>query len=373
MYRAWLEIDIKSLIHNITETKRLIAPNTQLMAVVKADGYGHGALEVSKIFLENGASRLGVATIEEACNLRKSGISAPILVLGHTEFEQADFAILNSVALTISTWEQAVLLSRRAESLSRSVIIHIKIDTGMGRLGFIPNSDSLQAIEHIRSLPGVTVEGIFTHFSASDGTDDAYTKKQWGMFSSFLDQLKEKGIDIPIKHAANSGAIINYPDTHIDMVRAGIMLYGIYPSPLTNTGRVDLQPAMVLKARISHVKNVDGGSSLSYGRMYIAPNKQRIATLPIGYADGFSSVFSNNTEVLVNSQKVPVVGRICMDQCLVDITGVKNKVLMGDEVVLLGRQGKLVITAEQWAKKLGTINYEVLTRFGARISKSYIA
>ena len=372
MHRAWLEININSLIHNINETKRIVAPNTQIMAIVKADGYGHGAPAVSRIFLENGASRLGVATIEEARHLRKSGISAPILVLGHTEYDQTDSAILNSVAMTISKWEQAVILSRKAVSLSSSVIIHIKIDTGMGRLGFVPDGDSLQAIERIKSLPGVTIEGIFTHFSTSDGTDDAYMQKQWKVFSCFLNQLAQRKIHIPIKHAANSAAIINHPNTHIDMVRAGIMLYGLYPSPDTNTGKVDLRPAMTLKTRVSHVKKVERGTSLSYGRTYITSQRQRIATLPIGYADGFSSVFSNNAEVLIDSEKVPVVGRICMDQCLIDVTNVKNEVLVGDEVILLGRQGKHEITAEQWAKKLGTINYEVVTRFGARISKNYI-
>ena len=240
MHRAWLEIDVNALIHNIRETKRIISPKTQIMAVVKADGYGHGASVVSRIFLENGASRLGVATIEEAGQLRKSGIRAPILILGHTEPEQVDAVIANSVSQTISTWEQAVILSRRAITLSSPVTIHIKIDTGMGRLGFLPHEDSLETIERIISLPGLVVEGIFTHFAISDAADKTYTQEQWKQFSSFLYQLEQKKIYIPIKHAANSAAIINHPQTHIDMVRAGIMLYGLYPSPETNEGKVHL-------------------------------------------------------------------------------------------------------------------------------------
>ncbi|MFH1079693.1 MAG: alanine racemase [Pseudomonadota bacterium] len=368
-----MEIDISALIHNIRETKRVISSETQIMAIVKADGYGHGALAVGRIFVENGASCLGVATIEEGCQLRKSGIKVPILILGHTEPGQVDAVIADSISQTISTWEQAVILSGRAVALSRPVTIHIKIDTGMGRLGFLPDGESMAAIARIMSLPGLSVEGIFTHFATSDSADKTYTQKQWHQFSSFLNHLEQNKIHVPLKHAANSAAIINHPQTHIDMVRAGIMLYGLYPSPDTNDGRVNLRPAMTLKARVSHVKEVEPGTGLSYGITYITSNRQRIATLPIGYADGFSSVFSNNADAIIHGQKVPVVGRICMDQCLLDVTGIKTDVLMGDEVVLLGKQGEHQISADQWANRLGTINYEVVTRFGPRISKKYIA
>ena len=368
-----MEIDISALIHNIKEIKRIITPETQMMAVVKADGYGHGAQTVGRIFLENGASWLGVATVQEACQLRNSGIRSPILILGHTEPGQADTAIEGSISQTISTWQQAVILSGRAVALSHPVRIHIKIDTGMGRLGFLPDGECIETIEKIMSLPSLSVEGIFTHFATSDSADKTHTQKQWHQFSSFLNFLEQKRIHIPIRHAANSAAIINHPQTHLDMVRAGIALYGLYPSSETNNGRVNLRPAMVLKVRVSHVKDVGRGLGLSYGRTYITDRKQRIATLPIGYADGFSRVLSNKAFALIHGQKVPVVGQICMDQCLVDVTGIDADVSMGDEVVLLGNQGEHEISADQWADRLGTINYEVITRFGTRIAKMYIA
>lgn len=372
MQRAWLEIDVHALAHNISETKRIISPKTEIMAVVKANGYGHGAPVASRIFLENGATRLGVSTIEEACQLRKDGIMAPILILNHTEPEQLDAVIIHSVSQTISSLEQAVTISRRAVSLSETGVVHIKIDTGMGRLGIFPHEDSMKIIEKIISLPCLVVEGIFTHFATSDAADNTFTIEQYSRFLSVLRQLEERKISIPIKHAANSAAVINHGPTHLDMVRPGIMLYGLYPSPEMNKGKVSLRPAMTLKSRISYIKEVPSGVSLSYGRTYTTSKRQRIATLPIGYADGFNRSFSNNTSVLVHGQKCPVVGRICMDQCMLDVTGIKPDVIVGDEVVLLGKQGELEITADDWANVSGTINYEVVTTFGSRILKTYL-
>lgn len=372
MHRAWLEIDVTALAHNINEVRKIIAPETKIMAIVKADGYGHGAPMVSKVFLENGASYLGVSTVQEACQLSEAGITAPILILTHTVQEQIETVITHSFRQTISTWDQAVILSRKATRLSKRAVIHIKLDTGMGRLGFLPLTESLKIIENISSLPGLFIEGIFTHFSSADCPDKTYTEYQWCNFSKFISQLEEKKLSFPLKHAANSAAIIDHPQTHSDMVRAGIMLYGLQPSPATNKEeKINLWPAITLKAKVSYVKEVGPGESLSYGRTYITTHRQRIATLPIGYADGLSRLLSNKIKFLIHGQHVPVVGQICMDQCLLDVTMVKPDVLIGDEVVLIGKQGTREVSADDWANLLGTINYEVVTRFGPRIPKYY--
>lgn len=371
MRPVWLEIDLSAIAHNLSEIKRVIPSSAKIMAVVKANGYGHGAAAVSRAALENGASSLGVATLGEALQLREMGFTVPILILGYTPPRHAPILVFRRISQTIFNGEQAAALSGAAAALSGKAFVHVKVDTGMGRLGFPPTEDSLAEIASIFSLPNLVVEGIFTHFAAADAADKTHALGQWSRFKEFVGRLERAGMHIPLRHAANSAAIISLPETHLDMVRPGIMLYGQYPSPETDQGRVSLKPAIALKAEVAHVKEVEAGTGLSYGSTYITTRKQRIATLPIGYADGFSRLFSNRGAALIHGRKAPVVGRVCMDQCLLDVTGVEPEVKAGDVAVLLGRQGDAEITADDWARLLSTINYEVVTGFRSRIPKIY--
>lgn len=377
--RAWLEIDLDAIRHNTREIRRLTAQDAEIIGVVKADGYGHGAVEVSKCILENGVTRLAVSQLDEAIQLRRQGITAPILLLSDLEPERVEGLLAYDVAQIVFTRDFAEAISEKAVRAGKVAKIHIKLDTGMGRVGFrAEDPATVEEILAIGKLPGLCIEGIFTHFAVSDEgseKDIAYTQKQFALFEQVYAALEQRGMKIPFRHVANSAAILRYPDMHLDGVRAGIILYGFHPSDVTR-GLGDLRPAMTFKARLTSVKKVPAGTSLSYGCTYTTKRESVIATVPVGYADGYFRALSNKARVLIGGQYAPICGRVCMDQFMVDVTdivGAGTSVSVGDEVVLMGRQGDLEISAEELAGLCDTINYEVICSPGKRVPKRYVA
>lgn len=367
---AWAEIDLSAIAHNLNELRRVTGNGAKIMAVVKANAYGHGAIEVTRTVLANGADFLAVALLNEALELRQAGINAPILILGYTPYEQLIEAVKENITLPIYNIEGAKAVSDAATALGKKAKIHIKIDTGMGRLGFLTDINAAGEIMKIAAFPGVELEGMFTHFAVSDIKDKEYTNKQFEKFSEIDRQLRKLGLNIPLKHTANSAAIIDLPDFHADMVRAGVSLYGLYPSNEVFKEKVNLIPAMTFKARVANVKTVPAGTSISYGRTYITEKETKVATIPVGYADGYTRLLSNRAHVLVKGIRVPVIGRVCMDQFMVDVSNVPD-VAIGDEVVLIGRQGDQEVTVDELAELIGTINYEIVCMVSGRVPRIY--
>ncbi|MCF8012004.1 MAG: alanine racemase [Clostridiales bacterium] len=366
----WAEIDLDAVAQNIRALKALAAPGTKLMAVVKAGAYGHGSVEVSRTALKNGADWLAVARTEEGICLRKSGIDAPVLVFGTASKEEIKEALKNQLTLTIYDRESARAISETACSLGVQADVHVKIDTGMGRLGF--NWDECAAaVEEVNSFSGLNFTGIYTHFAAADACDKFYTRRQFNNFKNVLEELKERGINFPLRHAANSAALIDFPESHLDMVRPGISVYGCYPSGEVDSSRVELKPAMTLKTRVAQVKEVGPGFHVSYGCTYVTPASTVLAALAAGYADGYNRLLSSKGQVLVHGSRAPVVGRVCMDQCIAGV-GHIPAVSPGDEAILMGRQGDEMISADEIAASIGTINYEVLTSVSSRVPRVYI-
>ncbi|MGI6683967.1 MAG: alanine racemase [Bacillota bacterium] len=368
---VWAEVDLGAVAHNTREIRRIVKPETKIMAIVKANGYGHGAVQIAQTALKHGADYLGVAILSEAVKLREQGIDAPILVMGYNTLDQVEEILKFNVTTTVFTLEMAEALSRMALQKGEKAKIHIKIDTGMGRIGFLPQKETIDLIKEIVNLKGLWLEGIFTHFAVADETDKTFTWQQLEKFTWLISRLEEEGIKIPLKHAANSAAIIDLPETHLDMVRAGILLYGLYPSPGVDHKKINLIPAMELKAKVAFVKKVGSGTSISYGRKFIVPDEAVIASLPFGYADGYIRKLSNQSEILLGGKRVPVVGTICMDQLMVDASQVQG-VKIGDEAVIIGRQGSEYIPVEEIAKRLNTINYEIICMLSERIPRIYL-
>ena len=370
MRPVWAEIDLDKAAYNMKNIKKLVK-DKEVIAVVKADCYGHGADDLAPVFLENGASRLAVAILTEGIELRKKNITAPIMILGYTPLELGEELINNDIEQTVYDLEYAKKLSNIAEKLGKKAKIHIALDTGMGRIGFIPNEESIEAVEKIASLNGIEIIGIFTHFSTADEYDKTYTNEQFKKIKNFISELEKRNINIPLKHVSNSGAIMDMPETYLDAVRAGIILYGYYPSNEVNKEKLDIKPILTLKTTVSHVKEVEEGTSISYGRTFITKRKSKIATIPIGYADGYSRLLSGKAKVIINGKFAPVVGRICMDQCMIDVTDI-GEVKVGDEVILLGEEVNLKFNADDFAEIMGTINYEITCMLKQRIPRVYI-
>lgn len=370
--RAWAEISLDNIAHNIREIRRITGKSAEIMGVVKADAYGHGVMEVAKTLLENGASRFAVSMLDEAIQLRRAGIEVPILILGYTDPRRANEIIENDVTQSVFSHDLAQALSDEAVRQGKKVKIHIKIDTGMSRIGFLPGYSAVKNVVEISRLSNIIIEGLFTHFATADEKNREYTNTQFERFMSICCELQRIGIHIPVKHCANSAAIIEYPEMHLDMVRPGIILYGMYPSEDVNKAKIDLKPAMTLKANVIMVKEVEKNTSISYGRIFTTGRTSKIATIPIGYADGFNRMLSNKGKVLINGEFAPVVGRVCMDQCMVDITDIGSNVEVGDEVVLIGAQGQNNITAEDVAQTIGMINYELVCIVGKRIPRAFV-
>jgi len=369
MRPTFAEINLDNFIFNLNQLKNKLGANTKLMAVIKANAYGHGALKISRVALNNGADSLGVALLEEAMELKEEGINAPILVFGYISSFDLEKAIERKIRQTVFSYQQALSISRAALNQNKEALIHIKIDTGMRRIGFWPEHKSLEEIEEIYRLPGIKVEGFYTHFACAEKEDKSYTQEQMHRFLTFIKALKEKGFEPGLLHTANSAALIDLPSTHLDLVRPGIALYGLYPS-FVQCEKIELKTVLSLKSEIIQLKVVPAGSGISYNHTFRTSHQSIIATLPIGYADGLNRRLSNKGEVLVKGKKVPIVGAICMDQCLIDVSSI-NDVEVGDEAVLLGAQGREIITADEIADRLGTISYEVLTSISNRVPRLY--
>ncbi|PRR80585.1 Alanine racemase [Clostridium liquoris] len=367
---VWAEIDLDNLAHNMQEIKRL-SKSKEIIATVKADAYGHGALDIAPTLLANGATRLAVAVVNEAVELRRGGIDCPIMVLGFTPDSLIDSILKYDIEQTVYTYDLAEKISKMAIEKNKIAKIHIALDTGMGRIGFTPEEKSLNQVYKISKLPNIIIEGLFSHFSTADAYDKSYTNMQFEKFNWFYDKLKEKGVKINIRHIANSAAIIDLPETHLEGVRPGIILYGYYPSEEVSKDKIKLKPVMTLKTNIVHLKEMDQGQYISYGRAFQTRRPSIIATLPVGYADGYTRLLFNKAKVIINGSFAPVVGRICMDQCMVDVTDI-GEVKVGDEVILMGEYKNLKMTADEIAELLGTINYEITCMISKRVPRVYI-
>jgi alanine racemase len=378
------EIDLQALAHNYRELRRVTDPSAGIMAVVKADGYGHGATQVAQVALDCGAKFLAVARFSEAVQLREAGITAPILLFGYSLPAYVNTMAENNVRVSINSLSSARMLSAEAVRTGKTLRVHIKIDTGMGRLGLLSdelaiNSASatgdhgnrvLKDVLTIAALPHMEVEGIFTHFANADASDKTQTRIQFNRFTSLLDALGKEGFHVKFRHAANSAATIELPETHLDLVRPGVSQYGLWPSEEVDKSLIDLKPVMSIKSTVIHVKSVDAGFPVSYGSTHHTSRPTRIATVPIGYADGFDRGLSSRGHMLVNGVRAPIIGRVCMDLTMIDVGHIPN-VLLEDEVVIMGRQGNEEITADEIAGQVGTINYEIVSSLTTRVAKVY--
>jgi Alr-MurF fusion protein len=366
---AWAEIDLSASVHNIRRIRSLLAPRVKLLAMIKAEAYGHGMAGVARAAERAGASMLGFASLSEALALNEAR-SLPRLVVGWTPSWLAEPAIRNGVTCTLCDLETAGEFARAAQATGKPARVHVKVDTGMHRLGFMPD-EAAEAIARIGSLDGLVLEGVFTHFATADEANPAYTNSQFEKFKRVLAEVEARGLPIPIRHCANSPALLRFPEMHLDMVRPGIILHGLDPSDdVLCPG--DFKPVMTLKTMVAAVKTLPPGSRVSYGGTYVTQGHERIAVIPIGYADGFRRKPHNWGEVLVRGRRAPIVGRVCMDQCMLNVTHLPD-VQMGDEVVLIGAQGDDRIRAEDVAVKLGTNNYETTSMVMARVPRVYLA
>lgn len=377
-HQIWAEIDLGAIAHNCRQIKAHIQPETIFMAVVKANAYGHGAVQVAKTVLEHGAQQLAVARLQEAKELRQSGIDADILIFGptHPEYMQALLAL--NLTQTVFDLQQARELSRAAQAKNQKLKCQIKLDTGMGRLGLPVKSlnqaqrykpEIMPRIIEIFQLPGLEIQGLYTHLAQADNEDLTHAQGQLNCFQAVLQELRQQNIDPGICHAANSAGILNLRQSHLDLVRPGLILYGLYPE--LDKSNLDLLPAMQLKAKITQLKQVPAGFAVSYGSTYVAPRPTTIATLPVGYADGYPRVLSNKGQMLLKAQRATVAGRVCMDQTMLDVGHIPG-VNTGDEVLILGRQDNQEIRAEELGRLSCSINYEIVSRIGPRVPRIYV-
>ena len=369
--RVVAEVNLDAIKHNYKQIRNHVPHEVEIMAIVKADAYGHGAVEVSKLLQEEGVNRFAVAIAKEGEELRSQGITSPILILGYTPRADIKTLIENNLTQTVFSYEMAKTLSDEAGKLGKTINIHIKVDTGMGRIGFLSSPQSVEEVKMISQLPHLNMEGIFTHFSTADEEDIAYTRKQWHIFEGFLQELRGVGIELPVIHAANSAAIMCHSYTDLNVVRPGIILYGYYPSEYLKGKMIDIIPAMTLKTQVVHIKELPERHYIGYGRTYYTHQKTKVATIPVGYADGYSRRLGNVGKVLIRGQYAPIIGNICMDQFMVDVTNIDD-VTVEDEVVLFGKQGENEISVEEIAAQLGTINYEIICMIGKRVLRIYV-
>ena len=364
---TWAEIDLDAISYNLHQIKNRVEPNeAKILAVVKDNAYGHGAVEVARTAASIPVHMLGVVTVEEAIELRQAEIDLPILVLCCILPEQAKEVVRHDIIQTVCDLSICESLSKVADRLNKQAKVHVKIDTGMGRIG-VRYDEAARFVKSIVQLPHLAIEGVFTHFAAA-GTDEAFTELQLERFNSAISRLDGIGIHIPLKHAANSTAVLGLPSSYFNMVRPGLMVYGLYPSG--SSREIDLKPALSLKTRVVYLKEVPAGWSISYGRTYITEKPAVVASLAIGYGHGYSRRLSNNGEAIIRGMRAPIIGTVCMDQCLCDVTHVPS-VSIGDEAVLIGRQGDEEITADEVAQKAGTISYEVLCAINAKMPRIY--
>jgi alanine racemase len=368
---VWAEINLDHMAHNMREVRRLTQQSAIVTAVIKADGYGHGAVEIAQTLLDNGADRFAVATLSEAIQLRKKYPETVIMVMGYTPNYSIEEAIKHNIVLTVFDTAQGEVIHAFAKDHNETVTIHIKLDTGMSRLGFSCSKETIDGIYALSQLDGLYLEGLFTHFACADEKDKTTTHLQMSKYNQIREALENKGVNFPICHVCNSAGIIDLPEYHLDMVRAGIMLYGLWPSPEVHQERLTLKEVMSLKAQLAHVKVLEPQTGISYGHKYQTVGNESIGTLPLGYADGYTRLLTFKAKVLIHGNRLPIVGRICMDQCMVGLQDVSAK--QGDEVVLFGAQGDAFISIDEIAANLGTINYEVVCMINKRVPRHYVA
>lgn len=370
--RVYARIDLDAIASNMEHMKQNLKPDTKIMAVIKADGYGHGAVQIAQM-LEAVSYVWGfaVATLDEAVVLRAEGIHKPILVLGCVFPDQYMEMLKHDIRMNVYTEEMAVSISQMAERENMTAYMHIKLDTGMTRLGFDINKEAVESITRIAGLNNVCMEGIFTHFAKADETDKAFTKKQIRDFVWMTEKLKENHVTFQYEHCSNSAAIIDVPEANFDLVRAGISTYGLYPSEDVCKDNVNLKPALALKSHVAFVKEIDANTPISYGGTYLSKKSMKIATIPVGYADGYPRSLSNTGYVLIRGKKAPIVGRVCMDQFMVDVTDIDG-ISFGDTVTLIGKDGNETITVEELSELSGRFNYEFVCDLGKRIPRVFV-
>lgn len=369
---VWAQIDLDAAAHNMRQIRKHVGPDVKIAAVVKANAYGHGSVELAKTFAENGADCFAVSSLDEAVELRRyAHIDKEIFILGHTDARRTEELLTYDIEPAVFNLKNAEFFSQEAQRLGKTLRVHIAVDTGMSRVGFQVNEFSVSEIKAIAALPNIEIRGMFTHFAVSDIKDKTFTREQYGHFRWMCKRMEEEGIHIALRHCCNSAAVLELPEYYCDMVRPGIIMYGCEPSPDVDIKPYDLRPVMSLRCCIAHVKLIDAGATVSYGRHYTAPSRRKIATLPVGYADGYSRILSGKVDVLYHGHRVPQVGAICMDQCMIDVSGEAN-VHAGDEVVLFGRQGDSFIPIEEIAAVCGTINYEIMCNISRRVPRVYM-
>ncbi len=366
---TWTEIDLDAIAHNYRAIKNRLTKGTDVLAVVKANAYGYGMVEVARRFAKEKVPYLGVASVDEAILLRKAGIKLPILILSSILPKEVKEALEYDLTLTVCDGDLPPAIDKAAHKLNKRALVHVKVDTGMGRLG-IWHDEADRLIEEVLAFKNIILEGIFTHFSSADEEEAHYTVRQIDNFKRLIADIELKGAEIRYVHAANSAGAVLYKDSHFNMVRPGLMLYGLYPNEAI-TRIVKLKPALSLKTRIIFLKRTPAGRNISYGRTYTTKKETIIATLPIGYADGLNRRLSNKGEVIIKGKRAPIVGRICMDHTMIDVGDVDG-VKVGDEVVLIGTQGSQTITVEEIARLLDTIPYEVVCWISARVPRVYL-
>ena len=369
--RVYAKIDLDAIRHNIAMVREKVGNEVRVLAVIKADAYGHGAVEVGK-HVEDLVDGFALAVIEEAIVLRKAGLSKSMLLLGYTNEVNYPDLLEYDVAQTVYSFEMAQKLSDCAVKHGKTANIHIKVDTGMGRIGFLPNEDSVAEVVRISQLPNLVIEGLFTHFSKADmaGEGQEYTREQFEKYQWFSKALDDAGVVVQIHHVANSAGIMEYPDTYLDQVRSGIITYGLYPSDEVDERHLDIRPAMELKSHIVHIKEVPAGYAIGYGGTYVTKDVTRIATIPVGYGDGYPRSLSNKGSVIVNGVLVPIIGRVCMDQFMIDVTNVPDASI-GQEVTLMGKEGNAIYSCEEISSLAGSFNYEFCCDVGRRIPRVY--
>lgn len=368
--RVYAQIDLDAICENTKVVMNKVGANVKTMSIVKTDAYGHGVVPVSKALDEIGVDMFGVATVDEAVQLRRNGISKPILILGYVFEEEYEELLENDIMHAVFKYENALALSNKAVEMNKTAKIHIKIDTGMGRIGFQPTQESIEEIKRISLLPNIEINGIFTHFACADSKDRTSCDNQKEIYLNFIKAVEDAGIKIPVRHMHNSAGIIDYNDDFLDMVRIGIMTYGLYPSDEMDKQGIKLKPAMQIISHVTFVKKVSKGFTVSYGSTFVADKDMEIATVSLGYGDGYPRSLSNKGKVLINGQFANIVGRVCMDQFMVDVTGMNVK--QGDKVTVVGKDGDNEITVEEVADLAGSFNYEFCCSVGLRVPRVYI-
>ena len=365
--QTFAEIDLDALRHNLRKVRQLAASDVNILGVVKADAYGHGMKEVSRVLVEEGVEYFGVASLDEARELREAGIKNKIIILGAILAEEIEGVLKFNAIQAVSDLKIARLLSKLGQAKKRNIKVHIKIDTGMGRIGFW-HQGAINFIKKIAALNNIVIDGIFTHFPSAED-NKKFTQRQINDFNFLVKELSACNINIPFKHTSNSMALVDFKDSHMNIVRPGLIMYGLHPrEDLVKI--LDLKPVMTLKTKVTHVKSVPKGRTISYGRTYVTKKETRIATIPVGYGDGYSRHLSNKAHVLIRGKRAPIAGRVCMDMCMVDV-GHLQGAKSGDDVVLIGKQGKEAIRAEELADIMGTIPYEVVCNIGRRVPRIY--